>query len=224
MHMDVYSKQAEQFMAILRPLVPPGRNGDILRDWDCRYDPDSQGAELFERFYRQLLIDVLGSVCGQDVVRYLLDQTAIVAGFFGDVDRILLDAHSGWFVTDRDTAFAHAVQRALAQPPQPWARRQRFTFAHLMLGGRLPKWMGFDRGPHALRGGRATIHQGQIFTQNGRTTSWAPSYRFVTDFTEPAAHTSLAGGASDRRFSRWYANEIGDWLGGRTKPLACSPR
>jgi hypothetical protein len=88
----------------------------------------------------------------------------------------------------------------------------------------IPKWMGFDRGPHALRGGRATVDQGQIFTQNGRTTSWARSYRFVTDFTEPAAHTSLAGGASDRRFSRWYANEIGDWLGGRTKPLACSPR
>jgi penicillin amidase len=223
MQMDVYSKQAEQFMAILRPLVPPGPNGDILRDWDCRYDPESRGAELFERFYRRLLLDVFGNLCGEEVVQYLLEQTAIVAGFFGDLDRVLLDPDSGWLPAGRDTTFTRAVEHAVAQPPQPWSRRQRFTFAHLMLGGRLPTWMGFDRGPFPLPGGRATIHQGQVFRQGGRTTSWAPSYQFVTDFAEPIAYTTLAGGPSDRRFSRWYASEIADWLAGRTKPLAPAP-
>jgi penicillin amidase len=84
--------------------------------------------------------------------------------------------------------------------------------------------MGFDRGPFPLRGGRATIHQGQVFRQGGRETSWAPSYRLATDFAEPVARTALAGGPSDRRFSRWYANEIQDWLDGRTKQLSPAGR
>jgi penicillin amidase len=120
------------------------------------------------------LLDVLGHSCGADVVYYLLEQTAIVAGVFGDLNRIVLDPNSGWFTTDRDTAFAQALEHALAQPARPWSKRQRFTFSHMMFGGRLPKWMGFDRGPYALRGGRATIHQGQVFAKNGRTTSWLP--------------------------------------------------
>jgi hypothetical protein len=69
-----------------------------------------------------------------------------------------------------------------------------------------------------LAGGRATIRPGQLFREADRETSLAPSYRFSTDFAEPAAHTAVAG-PSDRRFPRWYANEISDWLTGRTKRL-----
>ncbi|HEX6583458.1 MAG TPA: penicillin acylase family protein [Thermoleophilaceae bacterium] len=224
MHMDVYSKQAERFMAILRPLLPLGERADVLRDWDCRYNPASHGAELFERFYRELLLDVFGGACGAEVLRYLLEQTAIVAGFFGYFDLVLLDPESGWFAPGgRDAAFRRAAEHALAQPPRPWSQRQQFSFKHLMLGGRLPKWTGFDRGPYPLRGGRASIHQGQVFRQGGRETSWAPSYRFATDLAQPVAHTTLAGGPSDRRFCRWYANEIEDWLAGRFKRLTASP-
>jgi len=82
----------------------------------------------------------------------------------------------------------------------------------LLVGGRLPRWAGFDRGPVPLRGGRGTIHQGQIYRSGGRQTSFAPSYRLVTDLAESAVYTCLAGGPSDRRFSRWYASGIADWL------------
>jgi penicillin amidase len=220
MHLDVYSTQAERFMTILRPLLPAGGRSDVLRDWDCRYDPASHGAELFERFYRELLLDVYGSSCGASVLRYLREETGIIAGFFGNFDVVLLSPDSGWFSpTGRDEAFRRAAKRALAEPSRPWSADHEFTFKHLMLGDRLPKWSGFDRGPFALRGGRATIHQGQIFREGGRETTWAPSYRFTTDLAEPTAQTALAGGPSDRRFSRWYANEIEDWLAGRTKEL-----
>jgi penicillin amidase len=224
MHMDVHSKQAELFMAILRPLLPSSERADVLRSWDCRYDPSSHGAELFERFYRELLRDVYGSACGPEVVRYLFEQTAILPGFFANFDLPLLGRDSGWFRDsgDRDATFRRAAEHALATPSRAWSEHQQFTFKHLMLGGRLPRRTGFDRGPFPLRGGRATIHQGQVFRQGGRETSWAPSYRLATDFAELAADTALAGGPSDRRFSRWYANEIRDWLDGRTKQL--SPR
>lgn len=221
MQLDVYSKQAERFMATLRPLLPAGADTAVLRDWDCRYDEASHGATVFERFYHELLTDVFGHACGPEVTRYLLAETAVIPGFFSDFDRPLLDARSGWFGPGgRDATFSAAAARALAAPTRPWADEQRFTFKHLMLGGRLPRWAGFNRGPYPLPGGRATIRAGQLFRQTGRDTTWSSGLRFITDFTEPAAHTALAGGPSDRRFSRWYANEIGAWLAGRTKRLA----
>jgi penicillin amidase len=79
--------------------------------------------------------------------------------------------------------------------------------------------LGFDYGPVGLRGGRATIHQGQLYRSGGRQTSFAPSYRLVTDLGTREARTCLAGGPSDRRFSRWYTHGVEDWLAGRFKTL-----
>jgi penicillin amidase len=115
--------------------------------------------------------------------------------------------------------FKRVAAAALTGPLQTWGRHQQLLMKHLMLGGRLPRWLGFDHGPVPLRGGRATIHQGQIYRSGGRQTSFAPSYRLVTDFGEAAAHTCLAGGPSDRRFSRWYTSEVDNWLAGTFKTL-----
>ena len=43
MHYDLYSRQAEAFMEIIAPLLPASENGNILRDWDLRYDAASLG-------------------------------------------------------------------------------------------------------------------------------------------------------------------------------------
>jgi penicillin amidase len=132
----------------------------------------------------------------------------------------VLDAGSAWYGAEgRDAAFRRVAARALEGPSPPWGRVQRIELKHLLLGGRLPRWLGFDRGPLPLPGGRATPHQGQVYRSGGRTTSFAPSFRLVTDFAEPAAHTALAGGPSDRRFSRWYASGIEAWRRGRLKRL-----
>ncbi len=220
MQMDVFSRHAARFMSVLEPLLPDRAQANVLQQWDFRYDPDSRGASLFERLYALLLAEVFGRVLGDDVLRFLADQTSILAGFYALFDSVLLDEHSAWFGGEgRDAVFRRVAAKALEQPAPRWGDRQRFTMRHLMLGGKLPSWLGFDHGPVTLRGGRATIHQGQVFRLAGRETNWAPSFRMVTDFGEPAAHTTLAGGPSDRRFSRWYTSEIGDWLDGRFKTL-----
>jgi len=224
MQMDVLSPHAERFMEILRPLLPVTPSADIVRSWDCRYDPASIGATLFERFYRGLVRDVFGGVCGAEVMRHLAGETAILADFYYNLDRILLAEHSVWFGAEsREQIFTRVSARTLDGPLTTWGSEQRVMMKHLMLGGRFPVWFGFDRGPVTLPGNRATIHQGQVYRSGGRVTSFAPSYRLVTDFGEQSVRTCLAGGPSDRRFSPWYTSGIDDWLAGRFKTLKPGP-
>ena len=80
------------------------------------------------------------------------------------------------------------------------------------MAGKLSRVLGFDRGPIALKGSRASINQGQVYKNGGRVTCFAPSIRWITDFGAPCVHSALAGGASDRRFSRWYVSDLARWL------------
>jgi len=215
---DVYSIQAERFLVVLLPLLPDTPAARILREWDCRYDLDSTAASLFERFYRELIADVFGSVCGPDVMRFVLEDTNTITDFYANFDDVLLDPESVWYGGNgRDETWRRVAERTIVAPLRPWGEVRRVPVHHLLYGGRLPGWLGFDRGPISLPGGRATVHQGQIYRTGGRETTFAPSFRLITDFAENVAHTCLAGGPSDRRFSRWYASGLRQWLARRLK-------
>jgi penicillin amidase len=220
---DVVSAHAKPYMAILRPLLPDTPNGKLLAGWDERYDAESRGATLFERFYRALYADVFGGVLGADVVRHLLGETGMFADFFEAFDRVLLAPSSAWFRgATRDEIFRRVAAGALAvdgEPAKPWKSGQQIVLAHMLFGGKLPRFLGYDRGPITLIGGRGTPHQGQIYRSGGRTTSFAPSIRIVTDMAEDAVHTALVGGPSDRRFSKWYASDVDRWCRGELKTL-----
>ena len=97
------------------------------------------------------------------------------------------------------------------------------TMRHIMLGGRLPRQIGFDHGPVPLRGGRATIHQAQQLRAGGRDITIGPSFRLVTDLAQDDIWTAYPGGPSDRRFSPWFSSGIHDWLAGRLKPVRPNP-
>jgi penicillin amidase len=210
LQMDTYSLQAERYMAVLAPLLPDDDHGRILRTWDRRYDPSSVGASLFERFYRALIVETFGRVCGPAPARFLLDETTVIVDFHANFDAILLDKTSPWHGEEgRDAVFRRIANETLAGPVERWGNQRRFTMKHILFGGRLPGWTG---------------HQGQIFRTHGRETTFMPSYRIVTDFSENNAHTCLLGGPSDRRFSRWYTAGIEDSIAGRFKTLsAASP-
>jgi penicillin amidase len=63
------------------------------------------------------------------------------------------------------------------------------------------------------------VCQGQVYTSGGRLSSFAPSYRLVTDLNERRIFSVLAGGHSDRRFSRWYVSDLERWQSGRLKEV-----
>ena len=93
---------------------------------------------------------------------------------------------------------------------------------NILFDGKLPKFMGFDRGPITIIGSLATPHQGQIFESAGRLTTFAPSLRVVTDLSTDDLYTNLAGGPSDRRFSKWYDSDLANWATGKYKKLTAN--
>ena len=224
MHMDVYSIQAAEFMQVLRPQLPDSETGKILTTWDCRYDTDSRGALAFELFYRALYIELFAPEMGTEVLDHLIDTTCVFIDFYQSFDRLLMAEGSPWHgERTRDDLFRAAAARLPDVLPGTWGQKNRITLTNIFFNGRMPRFLGFDRGPYALPGGRATPHQGQIYQSAGRTTSFAPSLRLIADLGEKMLSICMTGGPSDRRFSRWYNSGTPDWQAGRYNTLTPRP-
>lgn len=222
LQLDRFSLQAQAYLGLWLPLLPDTPTSQILLDWDCCYEVDSQGAFVFEQIYRALIQLVFGELnLGADVANTLLNKTGIFADFYANVDRILMAEDSVWFQgKSREELYRQAIASGLAVEPKPWGQHNQFVMKHLLLGGKLPAFMGFDRGPIEIPGGRATPQQGQIYRAGERQTSFVPSIRVVTDFASEGVHSCLLGGPSDRPFSKWYDSELKAWQTGDYKYLS----
>ena len=225
MHFDVYSLQAEYFMKILKPLLPSTSQGDILAQWDMKYDAESRGAYLFEQFYRELYREVFGkNGFGETVTDYLKEETGVFIDFYDNFDRILLAENSTWFGDkSREEIYQQTAARALDVQSKKWKEVQKFLMTHLLFGNKLPRLLGFDRGPVVGIGSRATIHQGQIYRSGDRDTTFMPSFRTVTSMDKEEYFSVLAGGPSDRRFSKWYCSDLDNWISGKYKLITPDP-
>ena len=216
LQMDLVSSQGKQF------LEPLGQIAGPLANWDFECHADSRGAWLFEAFYRALLEEVFGAdhAFGSIAWAHILDETSVFMNYFGNFDRILLSENSAWFGNrTRAEIFEIAAKRITGMIARPYGEDRQILFRHLLLGKKLPRMFGFDRGPITLSGSRSTVHQGQIH-RGPRPHAVAPSIRVIADFVGETIQTSLPGGVSDRRFSRWYADEIGAWLRGEYKTVS----
>lgn len=221
LQLDLKSTQADRFLSLIRPLLDE-RRGDaraaILRDWDGEYGGGSLGATLFERFYRALYDDVFGGRLGASALAHLREKTILLVEFYYVFDRVLLAHRSAWFAgRTRAEVYRAALDVALAEDPTPYRAGDPLLFGHILLGGKLPRWLGFDRGPYELRGSRATVDQCQVATVAGRISAGGPSIRLTADMATDEVRTALPGGPSDRRSSPWYATGLEDYLAGQTK-------
>jgi penicillin amidase len=220
-HFDLYSPQAEKLMQTVRPLLPDTEKGRILKDWNLEYESGSLGATLFESVYRELMMVVFGdNGLGREVMDCLMSETSILNDYYANFDDILMKENSAWFEDkSRESLFRQAIDGGLKITPERYGHTRKIVMTHLLLGGQVPRFLGYDYGPIELPGSRATIPQGQIFKSAGRTTTFSPSYRFITDMGTGEIHSNLAGGPTDRRFSKWYTSDIQSWLKGKYKVL-----
>lgn len=221
MQYDLRSKQAEKFMEKIIPLLPTNEHGQLLREWELEYDSDSLAPTLFESIYEKLAKRIFGTLgLGSEAFNYFLTDTILFHDFYGNFDRVMLSDHSEWFGGKTgEEILKESIEEGLQVSPEPYGKNQKIMMKNLLLGGRLPRFMGFDYGPIELIGSRATIPQGQIFKSFGRLATYSPSYKFITDFKEEEIHSATAGGPSDRRFSRWYISGIKDWLKGKYRRM-----
>jgi penicillin amidase len=67
---------------------------------------------------------------------------------------------------------------------------------------------------------RASSIQEQIYRSAGGVTTFAAVIRIVTDLGADKVHTALAGGVTDRQFSRWYVSDLERWLRREYKRLS----
>ena len=216
-HYDRHSKQAEAFMEIIHPLLPATANGDILKNWDQKYDAPSLGATLFERIYIELMKLVFGeNGMGVDVVEHMITDTSMFAMLHGKFDQVLLKEASAWFGDlSRKQVYQTAIERGLQDPAVPYGRTRIMYIPNIFFAGQLPKIFGFDYGPFEHIGSRATVAQSQIFKAMGHPASFVAVYRMIADMDSEELHSNNSGGPSDRRFSKYYTMGISDWINAR---------
>lgn len=216
------SYQAEAYMAVLKPLLPDTPAGRILAEWDCRYASDSKGAALFERFYDALFLRIFGEGgMGPAVCEYLQRETGLAMDFYENIDKILLSEDSPWFgAQSRDAHFRAVLDAVLTAPFRSWGEVNKFTMSHILFGGKFPRFLGFDRGPFPMPGGRASVSQGTLYRYANRDSSFAASLRWIVDMGWDGLESNLPGGPSDRRFSRWYCSDLNNWRQGIYKRIA----
>ena len=213
-HYDRYSKQAEVFMEIIQPLLPSTKNGDILKNWDLKYDAASLGATLFERIYLELLKLVFGeNGMGVDIIAHMITDTSMFAMLHGNFDQVLLKETSAWFGDrSREQIYQTAIDRGLKEPAVPYGQTRKIYIPNIFFAGQLPKIFGFDYGPYEHIGSRATVAQSQMFKAMGHPATFVAVYRMIADLDRDELHTNNAGGPSDRRFSKYYTMGIDDWI------------
>jgi len=209
-------------MKILGPLLPDTTQGKMLKNWNFEYAADSKGAFLFDRFYKELYSQVFGrNGFGIDAVEHIDKHTGMFNDFYINFDRILLSENSAWFGnSSREDIYLKAAQKALKVEPEKWGNTRKVMMKNILFDGKLPKFLGFDRGPITIIGSLATPHQGQVFESAGRQTTFAPSIRMVIDLSTDEMKTNMAGGPSDRRFSKWYCSDLENWISGKYKTIA----
>ena len=133
----------------------------------------------------------------------------------------MLSEDSAWFGgRTKDELYTQAIERALKSVPEKWGNVRKIILKNILFGGKLPKFIGFDRGPVTIIGSLATPQQGQIFECAGRQTTFAPSLRMVIDLFSDDVYTNMLGGPSDRRFSKWYCSDLKNWISGKYKRLS----
>ena len=104
---------------------------------------------MFEMVYRQLYYEVFGEALGLDPIDFLQNQSGIFIDFYANFDNVLLSQSSSWFLDkERDEIYKSAINIALEIKPKEWGSVNNITLTNMLLGNKLPKFMGFDKGPY----------------------------------------------------------------------------
>ena len=225
---DVVSTQARDLLGVFLPHLPEGKLKQRLAAWDFSYGPESYEATLFQRLYRNVILETFGESrlrdggLGWRRVLYLCSRVGYSTMVLTAVDRVLMKEQSSWWRgRDKGELIRRAAVRLELEAEQPWGQFNSFRMINRFFeqahGGRV---LGFKSGELPMPGCHATPFQGHLLRSANREETFAPSYHFVTDLATDEAWTNLPGGPSESRFSKYYRSDVGRWFAGEYKRLA----
>lgn len=227
---DVVSLQARDLLAVFLPHLEPGPLRARLAAWNCGYEPESLEATLFTRLYRNVLVEVFGQEPGRPGgfgwrrVVYLVSRVGFSMMIVAAIDRLLAREDSLWWAgRNKGELIRRAAERLAGETEQAWGVTNAFRFTNRFVESRfVGRALGFHTSELPLRGCHATPFQGHLLRVARRELTFAPSYHFTTDLGTDEAWTNQPGGASESWLSRWYKNDIPNWLAGRYKRVTAS--
>ncbi len=202
--LDLASPLAARFRPLLLEAEP------AVRSWDLRMTADSEAAALFERWYRALARELVGT--GDELARALDDVRAWWScwGVALLEERLAaLDAGERRRCSLAALAVARAgLQDALGDPPWVYGRLTQCAYAH-------PLGEALSVGPFALPGGVDTLWRGDP-TGNGRG---VPMLRQLCDLADPdGGLAALPTGNSGIPGDSHYADQAEAFLAGEYRP------
>lgn len=238
MQLDHLSAQAQLFQDALqrhgpeiRVIDPEARRiaDEYLMTWDGRFDPGSRPAALFVL----LRADLFEALFGDELENDLPALMSIATLSYNALDAAVHTGRSSFWddvSTARVEGPAHIWARALRNAEaeldrtQPELGEQRLervlsvTFPHAFhrvpLVGRF-----FDVGPIPVGGDEHTVNVMKAPPSTPGEASYVPTLRVVfTPADWDATRGTLALGQSGHRFSPHRADQLDDWLAGRTHP------
>jgi len=223
---DVISAQAQDLLPIFLEALQPGELRDRLAKWDGGYWPTSRDATLFANLYRNVLLEIFGHEHGIGWRRmiYMITRIGFSTMVLTSIDRLLAQRESIWWQGRyKQELIRRAATRLKGEPDVPWSVTNGFSFTSRFVDSRfVGRALGYATREMAMPGNHATVFQGHLLKSARRTTSFAPSYHFVTDLGADEAWTNLPGGASESPLSGLYKTEIGNWRSGVYKRLTVS--
>ncbi|HET6881158.1 MAG TPA: penicillin acylase family protein, partial [Pirellulales bacterium] len=219
---DAVSVQARELLEVFLPLLPDGELKDRFANWDCGYTPESLEATLFQKFYRNVLLEVFGQGIGWRRVLYLCTRAGFSMMVVTCIDRLLRKDQSLWWQgRDKGELIRIAAAKLSGEVEQPWSITNAFKFTNRYFESEfVGRALGMHTQEYPMRGCHATPFQGHLLRAARRETTFAPSYHFVTDLGTNEAWTNLPGGPQESWFSRWYRSDIPRWLAGEYKRLS----
>lgn len=220
---DVVSLQARDLLREFLPHLPDGPVKERLAGWDCRYDPQSREAALFQRLYRNVMIEIFGHQEGFGWRRmiYLITRVGFSTMLLTCADRLLQQETSLWWRNrNKGELIRRAAARLDGEAERPWSQINNFHFTDRFFGNhQVGRILGYNSRQFPMPGNHATPFQGHVLQTATRETTFAPSYHFVTDLSTDEAWTNLPGGPSESRFSRLYKSDVARWFSGEYKRL-----
>ncbi len=224
MQMDVLSLRAVEAVPRLVRLLTGSPDSCVrsavscLESWDCRMEPDSVPASLFEVFFRKWCEAISAE-------RFPADSVATMAGVVGGLAiELLSEDKCGWFASqNRGEAVLGAMIETLRELESrlgsdtsgwAWGRIHTINLDHRLSGrGDLSQLLS--------RGGLAVGGDGTTVCNTGPDPDYlvatGANYRLNADLSEspPGLWAVDAAGQSGHPGSPHYCDQLPEWLSGR---------